>query len=178
MIGIANAPVVRDVLPALFAGRRPAAVEAVGDLMERYKVPLRYAGAQAGRMASPSEQTPEDYTMTNIENPIAVSATQGYPSQNTAGLAAVEEAAAPAAAAAEVPLEGPTIDPATGRTIELRADGLYYVKGTNELAFPDRDPLLDRSNPAAMYRGGTVQAFRNGGMASIADLARHYGMRR
>lgn len=27
-------------------------------------------------------------------------------------------------------------------------------------------------------RGGTVQAFRNGGMASIADLARHYGMRR
>ncbi len=29
-----------------------------------------------------------------------------------------------------------------------------------------------------MYRGGTVQAFRNGGMASIADLARHYGMRR
>jgi hypothetical protein len=29
-----------------------------------------------------------------------------------------------------------------------------------------------------MRRGGTVQAFRNGGMASIADLARHYGMRR
>ena len=29
-----------------------------------------------------------------------------------------------------------------------------------------------------MYRGGRVQAFRNGGMASIADLARHYGMRR
>jgi hypothetical protein len=30
----------------------------------------------------------------------------------------------------------------------------------------------------AMRRGGHVQAFRNGGMASIADLARHYGMRR
>jgi hypothetical protein len=32
--------------------------------------------------------------------------------------------------------------------------------------------------PMGMYRGGHVQAFRNGGMASIADLARHYGMRR
>ena len=29
-----------------------------------------------------------------------------------------------------------------------------------------------------MYRGGTVQAYNMGGMASIADLARHYGMRR
>jgi hypothetical protein len=183
LIGAASLPVVRDVLPAAFAGRRPAAVEAVGEFMDKYKVPFRYAGAQAGRMLNPLEQTPEDYTMTGVENPIAVSATQGYPSQNAAGLAAAEEAAAAEAAAAEaaaaeIPLEGPTIDPATGRTIELRADGLYYVKGTNELAFPDRDPLLGRSNPAGMYRGGTVQAFRNGGMASIADLARHYGMRR
>lgn len=32
--------------------------------------------------------------------------------------------------------------------------------------------------PMGMYRGGRVQAFRNGGMASIADMARHYGMRR
>jgi hypothetical protein len=155
-------------------------------------------------MLSPSDQTPEDYTMTGVENPIAVSATQGYPSQNAAGLAAAEEAAAAEAAAAEaaaaeVPLEGPTIDPATGRTIELRADGLYYVKGTNELAFPDRDPLLGRSNPAGMYRGGTVQAFRNGGqpkkqtsffddalmavsrrsndlVAAAADLADKYGL--
>ena len=29
-----------------------------------------------------------------------------------------------------------------------------------------------------MYRGGSVQAFNRGGMATIADLARHYGMRR
>jgi hypothetical protein len=29
-----------------------------------------------------------------------------------------------------------------------------------------------------LNKGGHVQAFRNGGMASIADLARHYGMRR
>jgi hypothetical protein len=42
---------------------------------------------------------------------------------------------------------------------------------------------VDDNTPAdgismGMYRGGRVQAFRNGGMASIADLARHYGMRR
>jgi hypothetical protein len=50
------------------------------------------------------------------------------------------------------------IELATGRRVKDLADLAKPVKGK--------------------YRGGTVQAFRNGGMASIADLARHYGMRR
>ena len=161
MIGAVNAPVVRDVLPALFAGRRPAAVEAIGDLMERYKVPLRYAGAQAGRMASPSEQTPEDYAMTNIENPIKVSAQTGYPSQSIADLATQYEIppAAVAPVAEAIPVEGPVL--MNGRPTEIREDGRRYYVGTNELA---EAAETYPGNPArGMYRGGTVQAFRNGG---------------
>ena len=39
-------------------------------------------------------------------------------------------------------------------------------------------PTQEIAVPMAMRRGGTVQAFRNGGNASIVDMARHYGMRR
>jgi hypothetical protein len=148
MVGAVNAPVVRDVLPAIIAGKRPAPVEALGDLMERYKVPLRYAGAQAGRMLNPLEQTPEDYTMTGVEEPIKVTAQSGYPSQNTAGLAAVEEAAAP------VPEVGKLIDKRTGREIYLDPESNEY-----------KDALTGEVVPGyqGMYRGGTVQAFGNGG---------------
>jgi hypothetical protein len=174
MIGVVNAPGVRDVLPALFAGKRPAPVDALGGLMERYKVPLRYGGAQAGRMLSPSDQTPEDYAMTNVENPIAVSATQGYPSQNAAGLAAAEEAAA---AEAPAPVGEETIF--TVGNVQAKFDPVqndyYDIKNPNNRV----KELADFADPPlGKYRGGTVQAFRNGGMASIADLARHYGMRR
>jgi hypothetical protein len=153
IVGAANAPVVRDVLPAIIAGRRPAPVEALGDLMERYKVPLRYAGAQAGRMLNPLEQTPEDYTMTNIENPIKVTAQSGYPS----GLASAEAAAAEAAAA--VPVEGPVL--MDGRPTEVREDGRRYFVGTNELA--EATETYPGDPARGMYRGGTVQAFKNGG---------------
>jgi hypothetical protein len=164
VVGAANAPVVRDVLPAIFAGRRPAPVEALGDLMERYKVPLRYAGAQAGRMFSPFDQTPEDYTMTDVENPIKVTAQTGYPSGLGAAEAATEEAAA-------VPMEGPVL--VDGRPTEMR-DGRRYFVGTDELA--EADPLAARSDPAlGMYRGGTVQAFRNGGNKGETRRGYDYG---
>jgi hypothetical protein len=55
------------------------------------------------------------------------------------------------------------------REVQEGADGrMYYVD--------DNTPAETIS--MGMYRGGRVQAFRNGGMASIADMARHYGMRR
>jgi hypothetical protein len=104
---------------------------------------------------------------------IVVTATEGYPAQNMAGLEAA--AVAPVAETAAVIPEKGTImfedkaveyDPETDTYVELKTG--RRVKELAELRTP----------PAAMYRGGTVQAFRNGGMASIADLARHYGMRR
>jgi hypothetical protein len=159
MIGIANAPVVRDVLPALFAGRRPAAVEAVGDLMERYKVPLRYAGAQAGRMVSPSEQTPEDYTMTGVDNPIAVSATQGYPTGQpaVADLAAQYGEAPVAAKPAEETIF--TVGNVQAKFDPVQND-FYDIKNPNNRA----KELADFANPPlGMYHGGHVQAFGNGG---------------
>jgi hypothetical protein len=97
--------------------------------------------------------------MTNIENPIKVTAQSGYPS----GLAAAEAAAA-------VPMEGPVL--VDGRPTEMR-DGRRYFVGTNELA--EADPLADRSDPAlGMYRGGTVQAFKNGGNKGTPKKAAGY----
>jgi hypothetical protein len=71
------------------------------------------------------------------------------------------------AAEEEVPEIGPIM--MNNREVQEGADGrMYYVD--------DNTPAETIS--MGMYRGGSVQAFRNGGMASIADLARHYGMRR
>jgi hypothetical protein len=168
MIGVANAPGVRDVLPAVFAGKRPAPIDALGGLMERYKVPLRYAGAEAGRQLSPSDQTPEDYAVTNIENPIKVSASEGYPTQQAAlaDLSAQYEAAPAAKAAAN---EGVLIDKRTGREVYLDPESNEYKDAlTGEVV----------RGYQGMYRGGTVQAFNKGGKATIADMARHYGARR
>jgi hypothetical protein len=92
--------------------------------------------------------------------------------------AATEAAATEAAAVEEVPLKGTITDPRTGRQMELRGNRLFYTDN-GEPADIDTSRLLDRSDPAlGMYRGGTVQAFRNGGRATIADMARHYGARR
>jgi hypothetical protein len=84
------------------------------------------------------------------------------------GEAPVEEApVAEEEAAPVVPEQGTVM--IGDREAQMDADGRFYY--------------VDDNTPAdgismGMYRGGTVQAFRNGGMASIADLARHYGMRR
>ena len=87
-------------------------------------------------------------------------------------VAPVVEAAV--AEAAPIPKEGAVMfgdkaveyDPETDTFVEL-ATG-RRVKELADLAKPVK----------GKYRGGRVQAFSNGGMASIADLARHYGMRR
>jgi hypothetical protein len=83
-------------------------------------------------------------------------------------------AVAPVAEAAPVPEEGAVMfgdkaieyDPETDTFVEL-ATG-RRVKELADLAKPVK----------GKYRGGTVQAFRNGGRATIADMARHYGARR
>jgi hypothetical protein len=74
---------------------------------------------------------------------------------------AEEETAAPT-----IPQE--SIVTINGREAQLVDGMLYYVD----------DGSSAEGVSMGMYRGGHVQAFRNGGMASIADLARHYGMRR
>jgi hypothetical protein len=88
---------------------------------------------------------------------IVVTATEGYPARNTAGLATAEEAAATEAAATEaapVLKEGILIDKRTGRE-------LYLDLETDEY----KDALTGEVVPGyqGMYRGGPVQAFRNGG---------------
>ena len=103
---------------------------------------------------------------------IVVTAEEGYPKQGLADLAN-SYGIAPAAVAA-VPETGVTMfgdkaveyDPETDTYVEL-ATG-RRVKELTDLAKPAK----------GKYRGGRVQAFNRGGMASIADLARHYGMRR
>ena len=111
------------------------------------------------------------------EEQITVTGTRN-PSQGIDDLASrygiVPEAVAAVPEAAPIPEKGTIMfedkaveyDPETDTYVEL-ATG-RRVKDLSELSMPVQ----------GMYRGGRVQAFRNGGVASIADLARHYGMRR
>jgi hypothetical protein len=140
ILGLANAPVVRDVLPAVFAGRRPARVEALGELMERNKVPLRYLGSEAGRQLSPSDQTPEDYAVTRMEQ---LSPTAG-------ALAAPEQMQVSA-------LPAPTVTP-----IDLGTEG-RYDPATDTYILPDGTRVRPDNTivePAAMYRGGLMDLAR------------------
>ena len=85
--------------------------------------------------------------------------------------AAVQAEAAKAAAlptAADIDLEIKT-DAATGREYAT-------IKETGETYFIDNGEV--RTSAKKLKRGGSVQAFNRGGMASIADLARHYNTQR
>ena len=66
LMGVINAPGVRDVLPKVFAGKRPAPVEGLGTLMEKYEPTLQHLGSATAQQFSPSDQTPEDYAATII----------------------------------------------------------------------------------------------------------------
>jgi len=141
LLGLANAPVVRDVLPAVFAGKRPAPINAIGELMDKYKVPLRYLGSEAGRQLSPSDQTPEDYATTRMER-----------MSPTAGAAAVPDQMRVSA------LPAPTATP-----IDLGTEGRYdpatdtYILPDGTRVRPDGTPV---PKPAAMYRGGLMDLAR------------------
>jgi hypothetical protein len=69
-----------------------------------------------------------------------------------------------------------------GDPVRMAMGGLAHSLGAEvpQIAVPTRTsaPVQDVVVPVGMYRGGTVQAFRNGGGATIADMARHYGARR
>jgi hypothetical protein len=83
--------------------------------------------------------------------------------------AAADMAAMQEGVAAEEPVPEMGTVMMNNREVQEGADGrMYYVD--------DNTPAEGIS--LGMYRGGTVQAYNRGGKASIADLARHYGMRR
>ena len=167
----------KDILDAVSGPRATRAAE----LYRKYPaVPL--AVASLGAREYDVERLMNEYGIGTPTMPvgaepseeIVVTAREGYPAQNMAGLEAAAVAAPVAETAAVIPEKGVIMfedkaveyDPETDTYVELKTG--RRVKELAELKTP----------PAAMYRGGTVQAFRNGGMASIADLARHYGMRR
>jgi len=115
------------------------------------------------------------------EEPVLASEAEVAAAERAAAQAAAAQAAAAQAEAAkaEAAKEGTEdtiytyngvkskFDPVTKEFYDI-TDPSYRVKKLEDFTPP----------PVGKYRGGTVQAFRNGGMASIADLARHYGMRR
>ena len=164
-----------------------AAGTGLAELYQKYPE-LFLAGTQAGTMLDKidAQALADKYVGAPVvpagdaaaEEQITVTAKEGYPSQGIADLAdsygIVPAAVAATPETAPIPEKGLTMfgdkaveyDPETDTYVEL-ATG-RRVKDLSELSMPVQ----------GMYRGGTVQAFRNGGMASIADLARHYGMRR
>jgi hypothetical protein len=69
-----------------------------------------------------------------------------------------------------------------GDPVRMAMGGLAHSLGAEvpQIMVPMRAsaPAQEVIVPVGMYRGGTVQAFKTGGRASIADMARHYGARR
>ena len=114
------------------------------------------------------------------DDPVVASRADIAVAAQKAAETAAAQAASEKAAAEEtkkVPLEGTVTDPRTGRLMKIRGNRFYYIDN-DEPSDIDLDPLLSRSDPVGKYRGGTVRPFRNGGKATIADMARHYGARR
>jgi hypothetical protein len=163
-----------------------AAGTGLAELYQKYPE-LFLAGTQAGTMLEKidAQALADKYAGAPVvpagdvaaEEQITVTGTRNPP-QSIADLATQYEippiAVAPAAETAPIPKEGVVMfgdkkveyDPATDTYLELTTG--RRVKDLSELSMP----------PSAMYRGGTVQALRNGGAVTLADLAQYYGMRR
>jgi hypothetical protein len=146
----------------------------LAELYQKYPE-LFLAGTQAGTMLDKidAQALADKYVGAPVapagdvaaEEQITVTGTRNPP-QSIADLAMQYEI--PQAA---MPEEGPVL--MNGRPTEMRGGRRYYV-GTDELA--EADPLADRSDPAlGMYRGGTVQAFRNGGDKGAKANQSSYG---
>jgi hypothetical protein len=163
-----------------------AAGTGLAELYQKYPE-LFLAGTQAGTMLDKidAQALADKYIGAPVvpagdvpaEEQITVTGTRN-PAKSIEDLATQYEippiAVAPVAETAPIPKEGVVMfgdkkveyDPATDTYLELTTG--RRVKDLSELSMP----------PSAMYRGGTVQAFRNGDGVTLADLARHYGMRR
>jgi hypothetical protein len=159
-----------------------AAGTGLAELYQKYPE-LFLAGTQAGTMLEKidAQALADKYVGAPVmpagdvaaEEQITVTGTRN-PSQGIDDLASRYEMTPAAVAPVAEAKEGVTMfgdkaveyDPETDTFVELETG--RRVKELAELSLPVQ----------GMYRGGTVQAFRNGGRASIADLARHYGMRR
>jgi hypothetical protein len=173
LIGAANLPGVRDVLPAAFAGRRPVEVENIGEFMGKYKVPLRYLGAEAGRMFNPTEQTPEDYTITDVGalevTPEAMRIAAEQPALGD--LASKYAGDMVDAAGNEVaPAEAP--GPKAGDTIVIDNRDAVYDPVAKAYIFTDTNEIARK----VMQRGGMVRGYNRGGMV-LGELMRMYGVR-
>ena len=99
-------------------------------------------------------------------DPAAEAAAAEEMAADTEGLAYSSGEEAPAEEEPTIPQE--SIVTINGRDAQLIDGRLYFID----------DGSSAETISMGMYRGGHVQAFSNGGMASIADMARHYGMRR
>jgi hypothetical protein len=69
-------------------------------------------------------------------------------------------------------------DPARGFAMGGLAHSLGAEMPQITVPMRARAPAQEVVVPMGMRRGGTVQAFKTGGRATIADMARHYGARR
>lgn len=174
---------------------RPTDIEA---LLERYNYTPQTGGEGIPQVGPELTDAQRDYALQ--------SAARG--SAPVAEAAPVAEVAAPVAEggvtlfgdkAVEYDPETDTfVELATGRRVKELAELSMPVRGSSvqefamggmahslgsempQVTVPLRvsAPAQEIVVPVGMYRGGTVQAFKTGGKASIADMARHYGMRR
>lgn len=142
-IGLMNAPVVRDVLPALFAGNRPAPLRVTGELMEKYKAPISRFGSATAQQFNPYEQTPEDYAVSVLEG--LSTKYQNPPSEEV------------------VTVRAPGMDqqeaqPKQGTQLVPGPDGVFYLMENDKFDFTPRDA---NGNPIEQKaRGGLMRGYR------------------
>lgn len=151
----------------------------LAELYQKYPE-LFLAGTQAGTMLDKidAQALADKYVGAPVvpagdvaaEEQITVTGTRN-PSQDISDLAMQYEVppVIPEAAAA-VPVEGPVL--MDGRPTEIRGDGRRYFVGTNELA--EATETYPGDPARGMYRGGTVQAFKNGGNKGTPKKAAGY----
>jgi hypothetical protein len=169
LAGIPYSRVGQNALNKLMFDPRGPNTEIIGNLLEKYG-PRALAGGYGGLLGSrPTSGTPDITGSEEVSfQPVTITPQVAVVEPAAEG-AADETAAAPAVPTkTRITFEGRDVDydPETDTYVELKTG--RRVKELAELRTP----------PVGMYRGGHVQAFRNGGMASIADMARHYGTRR